>query len=341
MENYTVADYGNEFYHDGVKGMRWGVRRYQNKDGSLTPEGKKRRRLGEVVHDHKVAKKRKAALEKARATKAANKEAEEKAKAEAEKRAKDVAAGKISAKKMTDQELQTALTRMQNEQKYKEALLETRPMRKLMSQTWDKAIVPGITEGGKELVKKALINKGSDLLGLDKKEAKSAYEQLKEEADIAKLKKQKFNDTRDLAEAQKKYQKHLDDEARAKAQEQVDAFNKKQSAKDSERDGLYRVKGEGDKLSNPTNIEEEYAKLNKERNSTKNKKPDKSNTSDNVTPKTKVQSEPAKEQAATGKDYFDNFKKGDDIVIDVYVDSNGRAHQAGEEYVAGLLEDKR
>lgn len=32
----------NELYHHGVKGMKWGVRRYQNKDGSLTPAGKKR-----------------------------------------------------------------------------------------------------------------------------------------------------------------------------------------------------------------------------------------------------------------------------------------------------------
>lgn len=29
-------------YHSGVKGMRWGVRKYQNKDGSLTPAGRKR-----------------------------------------------------------------------------------------------------------------------------------------------------------------------------------------------------------------------------------------------------------------------------------------------------------
>ena len=28
--------------HFGVKGMKWGIRRYQNKDGSLTPEGRKR-----------------------------------------------------------------------------------------------------------------------------------------------------------------------------------------------------------------------------------------------------------------------------------------------------------
>lgn len=30
--------------HWGIKGMRWGVRRYQNKDGSLTPAGLKRQR---------------------------------------------------------------------------------------------------------------------------------------------------------------------------------------------------------------------------------------------------------------------------------------------------------
>lgn len=33
----------NELTHWGIRGMRWGIRRYQNKDGSLTAAGKKRR----------------------------------------------------------------------------------------------------------------------------------------------------------------------------------------------------------------------------------------------------------------------------------------------------------
>ena len=34
----------NDLQHWGIKGMRWGVRRYQNADGSLTPAGVKRYR---------------------------------------------------------------------------------------------------------------------------------------------------------------------------------------------------------------------------------------------------------------------------------------------------------
>ena len=32
----------NEIQHHGIKGQKWGVRRFQNKDGSLTAKGKQR-----------------------------------------------------------------------------------------------------------------------------------------------------------------------------------------------------------------------------------------------------------------------------------------------------------
>lgn len=37
-----MLSWKDELMHYGVKGMRWGVRRYQNADGTLTSAGKKR-----------------------------------------------------------------------------------------------------------------------------------------------------------------------------------------------------------------------------------------------------------------------------------------------------------
>ena len=47
FSNYILTSNGsfisqNELYHHGIKGMKWGVRIFQNEDGSLTTAGKKR-----------------------------------------------------------------------------------------------------------------------------------------------------------------------------------------------------------------------------------------------------------------------------------------------------------
>ena len=44
MSNYYVAGipFSSELYHHGIKGQKWGVRRFQNPDGTLTAAGRER-----------------------------------------------------------------------------------------------------------------------------------------------------------------------------------------------------------------------------------------------------------------------------------------------------------
>lgn len=103
--------------HYGILGMRWGVRRFQNKDGSLTNAGQKRYEGSsdkKVRHKpssaRKLAKQRAANLEKARQAKIAKKQYEEdKKKALESGTAEDILRYKG---KLTNQELQTAVNRI-------------------------------------------------------------------------------------------------------------------------------------------------------------------------------------------------------------------------------------
>ena len=48
-------------YHHGIKGMKWGIRRFQNVDGTLTAEGKKRYGTAEKMYYERAKEARKKA----------------------------------------------------------------------------------------------------------------------------------------------------------------------------------------------------------------------------------------------------------------------------------------
>lgn len=100
-------------YHSGIKGQRWGVRLYQNPDGSLTPLGR--------IRYAKQQKTRRKNLEKARIAKAAKAKSEADAKAAKEKFEADkrraIESGSATdvlkfRGKLTTQELQAAKNRI-------------------------------------------------------------------------------------------------------------------------------------------------------------------------------------------------------------------------------------
>ncbi len=96
-----MEKYEEMLKHHGIKGQKWGVRRYQNKDGTRTAAGKKRERFND--EDKQVRDERRSEVKKRRT--------------------------------MTDDDIRKRIARMKLEREYKDLVdSDTAPGRKFVSE---------------------------------------------------------------------------------------------------------------------------------------------------------------------------------------------------------------
>lgn len=151
-----------ELRHWGIRGMKWGVRRYQNKDGSLTPAGKKRydKEMAKAKEEAKVLKSRQrtqAKIDKLNALKKSNEDLKNELDGKTAKPQKAKKSSGKSVKEMSNEELKAVIDRLDLEKRYKDLNPEqTSKGKSFVNRIIDKVIAPSAEEIGKQLVKSAI-----------------------------------------------------------------------------------------------------------------------------------------------------------------------------------------
>lgn len=154
----------NELIHYGTKGMQWGVRRYQNKDGTLTNAGKKRynAELGQLRSERKILKNQQETKAKIKKLKDMRDDLEAQ-KAEVKKPLSEPKLPKDPPKKktiseMSNEELRSALERIDLEKRYAAVTnsLEVKKGKSFVNTAIDKVVIPAITEASKEVMKNTI-----------------------------------------------------------------------------------------------------------------------------------------------------------------------------------------
>lgn len=109
--------------HYGILGQKWGVRRYQNKDGTLTPAGK--RRLASLDDERKKLELKKKKLDK-KYYRVTGKQSDNESKVPEKRKISDI----------SDDELRDKLVRLRMENQYKEEYRKAYPKKESLGKKY-------------------------------------------------------------------------------------------------------------------------------------------------------------------------------------------------------------
>lgn len=160
--------------HWGIKGMKWGIRRFQNKDGSLTAAGRKR------YNDPAEGDKSTSASNKSKSNSSSGKSSSL-SKSSSSSGEKQDPVIKRKPSEMTDSELNAAINRMQLEKRYMDLLpKEPAPTPKqksavsrFISSAMKDVALPALTNSARNALTAYLEKTFKDLMGLNAKDQKT------------------------------------------------------------------------------------------------------------------------------------------------------------------------